>query len=350
MMQYNEFISADEGFQYSINLQYDLNKSPNINGYIPTSLSVDILKQYLSNVCTNSKERSTLLIGPYGKGKSHLILILLAILSLSKDKVDEKKDLLAIQDIQNLISKIKPIDQDVAGVIEEIQETNEKLVPVIINSNYIDLNQAFLIALKDALEREKLNDLIPNTYFDAVIDSIKLWEGNFKDTYDRFKEKLNEYNYSISKFNNKIKKFDIEAYELFKKIHPQITSGTPFNPLINMDIVRLYNEVNAKLCDKKGYKGMIIVFDEFSKFIEASVTRNSASDIKIIQDFAELANRSGNNQMHLICITHKGINDYISNLPKEKINAWRAVEGRFKEVYFTSSQQNYELIANADLL
>lgn len=46
-------------------------------------------------------------------------------------------------------------------------------MPVIINSNYGDLNQAFLLALSEALEREELSDVIVNTYFDVAIKVIE---------------------------------------------------------------------------------------------------------------------------------------------------------------------------------
>lgn len=340
-MIYKEFIKANEGFQYSINLQYDLNNYSKITGYIPTNASVEILKSYLSSIYYHSKDRASILVGPYGKGKSHLLLILLAIVSM-KNETEEQKA------IELLCSRIENIDTEVKQMISEIRSQNKALLPVIINSNYYDLNQAFLIGIKDALEREGLSDLRPKTYFESIIETIKIWESDYVETYKIFKNKLKEKGSSIKDFREKINIYDEDAFETFKEIHPQITSGTEFNPLINSDIIRLFEEINSKLFELGTHTGMFVVFDEFSKFLEASVSRNSARDIKLIQDFAELANRSGKNQIHLCCITHKSVNDYISNLPKEKIDAWRGVEGRFKELYFTSSsQQNYELIANA---
>jgi len=341
MMLYKDFIKADEGFQYSINLQYDLNKYSKITGYIPTSASVDILKGYLTSIYYDSKDRASILVGPYGKGKSHLLLILMAIISMNNNGEGQKT-------LDLLCGKIGNISDEVKKMILEIRGRNKKLLPVIINSNYYDLNQAFLVGIKDALEREGLNELRPKTYFESILETIKIWEKEYSETYICFKEKLKENGLSIKTFIDKISNYNNEAYEIFKGIHPKITSGTEFNPLINSDIIRLFEEVNSKLCELQDFNGIFVVFDEFSKFLEASVTRNSARDIKLIQDFGELANRSGKNQIHLSCITHKSVNDYISDLPKEKINAWRGAEGRFKEVYFTSSsQQNYELIANA---
>ncbi|MCB2291337.1 hypothetical protein LGK97_16545 [Clostridium sp. CS001] len=341
MMLYKDFIKADEGFQYSINLQYDLNKYSKVTGYIPTSASVEILKKYLTSIYYDSKDRASILVGPYGKGKSHLLLILLAIISMNNNTEGQET-------LDVLCNKIGNISDEVKKMILEIRGQNKKLLPVIINSNYYDLNQAFLVGIKDALEREGLNELRPKTYFEAIIETVKIWENEYNETYINFKEKLKDVDLNIKMFTNKINNYNDEAYEIFKEIHPKVTSGTEFNPLINSDIIRLFEELNCKLCESHNFNGIFVVFDEFSKFLEASITRNSARDIKLIQDFAELANRSGKNQIHLSCITHKSVNDYISDLPKEKINAWRGVEGRFKEIYFTSSsQQNYELIANA---
>jgi len=341
MMLYKDFINADEGFQYSINLQYDLNKYSKLTGYIPTSASVDILKSYLTSIYYDSKDRASILVGPYGKGKSHLLLILLAIISMKNEGEEQ-------QTIDFLSNKIGKIDNEVKKMIFELRDQNKKLLPVIINSNYYDLKQAFLVGIKDALEREGLSQLRPKTYFESILETIKIWEKDYCMTYKIFEEKLKESGLSIKAFNDKIDIYDDEAYEIFKEIHPKITSGTEFNPLINSNVIYLYEEINSKLCELRNFKGIFVVFDEFSKFLEASVTGNSTKDIKLIQDFAELVNRSGKNQIHLSCITHKSVNDYISNLSKEKINAWRGVEGRFKEIYFTSSsQQNYELIANA---
>ena len=41
-MKYADFIKGNEGFQYSINIQYDLMNPNKINGYIPTRKSVEI--------------------------------------------------------------------------------------------------------------------------------------------------------------------------------------------------------------------------------------------------------------------------------------------------------------------
>ena len=75
-MKYKELIGVNENFQYSVNLQFDLNDISKIEQYIPTKDGCELLNVYFNNVLT-SKNRATTLIGPYGKGKSHLLLVLM---------------------------------------------------------------------------------------------------------------------------------------------------------------------------------------------------------------------------------------------------------------------------------
>lgn len=336
-MKYADFIKGNEGFQYSINIQYDLMNPNKIKGYIPTRKSIEILREYLLNVVVGDRDKSTVLIGPYGKGKSHLLLVLLGLMCGTNDT----------KELGELVNKIKSIDNTCAEIALDVLN-NKKYLPIVINFNSGDLNQAFLIALNQALKSQGIENILPDTYFDSALSVLEGWEKyehtiTIVDSLVKKKSKVD-----LNTFKRKLKSFDTDSYEIFKEIFKEITSGIEFNPLINTDVVKLYEETNHILKEQYGFDGIIIVFDEFSKFIEASADINSSMNLKILQDFAELSSRSKDPQMHLVCVTHKTINEYISKIPQEKIDAWRAIEGRFKEVLFNaSSQQNYELISNA---
>lgn len=335
-MIYSDFIKTNEGFQYSINIQYDLMKKNKIENYIPTKNSISILKEYLESIFIKDSDKATVLVGPYGKGKSHLLLVLLAIMYGNKEDKYIKK----------LIKKIEKVDSECAELANDVL-INKKYLPVVINFNSNNLSQALLVALNNALTNTNLVDILPETYFDSALKVIKGWEG-YPDTIKKFKKSLKDiFNIKYAEMIRELKSFNNEYYEIFKKVFEEITSGVEFNPLTNTDVVKLYEEVNYKIKETYNYDGIIIIFDEFSKFIEAS-ENNNAKDLKILQDLAELSSRSKSPQMYLICITHKSVSEYISNIPTDKVDAWRAIEGRFKEKYFTTSaQQEYELISNA---
>ena len=121
-MRYNEFVEVNEGFQSSVNLEYDLNKIEKIEGYIPTEQSVKILGMLLRSYYYNSdpQARAVVLIGPYGRGKSHLLLVLSALTSLDcqMDSLGEKERAREIQ--KALCAKIGRVNPEI-GALHVVQ-------------------------------------------------------------------------------------------------------------------------------------------------------------------------------------------------------------------------------------
>ena len=82
--------------------------------------------------------------------------------------------------------------------------------------------------------------------------------------------------------------------------------------------------------------------------MEANITDASVSDTKMLQDFAEKCNRSGELQLHLMLISHKEIANYIDKLPKQKVDGWRGVSERFKHIHLNNNfTQTYEIVESA---
>ena len=337
-MKFSDYIKINDSFQYSINLQFDIGNINKIKEYIPTTDSCEVMEYYIDSILGNFN-KSTTLIGPYGKGKSHLLLVIMTL--LNDYNVEDNTILNA------LIKKINTINDDLAIKIREIRDKKLKYLPVIINSNYNNLNQAFLLALHEALEREHINNVNIESYFNAALEIILRWEkSGDKEILNKFDECLKKNSTSLKELKTKLNMFDDEGYKDFKDVYSCIMHGIEFNPIINSDIVKYYRDVNYKI-NQIGYNGILIVFDEFSKFLEYIGNENMMRDLKIIQDFAEVSSRTGKNEQIIFsCITHKTINEYIKDLKEDKVNAFKTVEGRFKEIYFNRSmEQNYEIIS-----
>lgn len=336
-MKYSDYIKINETFQYSINLQFDINNINKIKEYIPTSDSCEVLEHYYDSIFNNFN-KSTILIGPYGKGKSHLLLVLLTLLN---DYKESDTDV-----IECLLDKINNINSDLYIKIKTVRDKKAKFMPVIINSNYNNINQAFLLALTEALERENIDNIVINTYFDVASSIITKWKKeDDKEIINKFKKCLEKKNTTLKQLEDGLKIYNEQYYEIFKDVYTCVLHGIEFNPLINTDIIKYYKDVNYKL-SQIGYTGMLVIFDEFSKFLEYVGNESMMRDLKILQDFAELSSRSSSKEQILFsCITHKAINSYLKNLKDEKANAFKTVEGRFKEIYFNRSiEQNYEII------
>ena len=324
----SKMISVASGFQYSVNIGYDLNNEEKIKNFIPTTSALNLLESILLSTSPSSSERSRVLIGAYGKGKSHIMLMVLSLLM--------KKDLSCFE---RLLSKVE--GTKLYQSIINYYESDEKILPVIVTGSNASLTQAFLLALQRTLSSNNLMDIMPETNYKAAVSVIQRWEEEFPDTYNKFRELITV---PAEVFVDGLTNYDPKAYSEFEKIYPILTAGSVFNPFLGFDVVELYENV-AKGLSKKGYTGIYVVYDEFSKYLEANISSASVSDTKMLQDFAEKCNRSGSLQMHIMLISHKEIANYIDVLPKQKVDGWRGVSERFLHVRLSNNfTQTYEII------
>lgn len=297
-----EKIGVAKGFQTSINIAFDLHNDDKVRNFIPTMSSLDIIEDVLYSTSARANSRSRILIGAYGRGKSHIILVLMSLLF--------KKDVTLFDVLLNKIKENNPTFYEFAF---DYIKSDKRLLPIIVSGSSSSLTQSFLSALQQALKDESLSDLMPETHFVAAVNAIELWKNEYKDTYNKFVAELNE---PVENLVIALKEFDVNAYDTFKNLYPKLTSGSEFNPFLGFDVVELYEKV-VKQLKSKGYDGVYIIYDEFSKYLESSLANATVSDTKLLQDFAEKCDRSENNQMHLMLISHKDISNYIDkNLPK----------------------------------
>lgn len=324
-------ISVASGFQYSVNIGYDLNNDEKIKNFIPTQSALSLLEEILLSTNSASTERARVLIGAYGKGKSHIVLMILSMLL--------KRDLSLFEKTMKSVSDNPKLSQ----LVENYYESEKKILPVVITGSNTSLTQAFLLALQRTLSEKNLMDVMPETNYKAAIAVIERWKKEFPDTYARFGS---EIDCPVISFVERLSNYDVTAYERFERIYPDLTAGSVFNPFLGFDVVELYENA-AKGLKKKGYSGIYVIYDEFSKYLEANITDASVSDTKMLQDFAEKCNRSGDLQMHLMLISHKEISNYIDKLPQQKVDGWRGVSERFKHIHLNNSfAQTYEIISS----
>lgn len=332
-----QMINVEKDFQSSVNIAYDLHDTKKIKNFIPTTESISLFEEIFSSTNNSSTKRAHILIGAYGKGKSHIVLEILSLL-LEKDKKLFSK----------FLNKVKEINPGLYQDAEIYIESNKKLLPIIISGSSTSLSQSFLSSLYQTLKQNDFAELMPDTNYTAAVNTIKKWEREYPATYKEFTKKIN---LKVSDYIERLRNYDSEVYSDFLDLYPQLTSGSEFNPFTGFDIVELYEKVNDKLiASSKGYKGIYVIYDEFSKYLESSIGKASINDIKLLQDFAEKCCRSGNNQMHLLLISHKEISNYIDTLPKEKVDGWKGVSERFVHIIMHSDYSQVYEIMNAAII
>lgn len=329
----NEIIELSSGFQLSVNISYDLKNDDKIKSFIPTTSSLELISNILMSVRPESTQRAKILTGSYGRGKSHIVLVALSMLYRGNRK----------KIFTNLLNRMKAYDEDLYKIANNYLQSKTKLLPVIIGGSSSSLTQAFMNALQQALSSNNIEDIMPDTHFQAAENTILKWKENYPDTYKQFTERISS---KIDVFIKELKAHNAKAYREFISIYPDLTAGSTFNPFVGFDVAEIYEQVSIALKDK-GYDGLYVVYDEFGKYLESSISTATESDTKLLQDFAEKCNRSGKHQMHIMLICHKDISNYIDmNLPQDKVDGWRGISGRFEHINLHNNySQMYEIIS-----
>lgn len=330
---YSKLYEINKNFQSSVNLELDLDNESKIYEYVPTNDICDVLKKYIKSALGKPKDRATTLVGPYGKGKSFLLLVLSYIFS-------KKKETKCWNDLAN---KIKKIDKELYELMMELKAKDVSLLTVIINSNYENLDQSFMLALSDSLKKENMESIVPQNAFSVALETIADWKKDSELSKGLKQTCESKSGKNLDEIEKGLRQYSKEYYDKFCEVYYCIHKGVKFNPFINGDIVKIYSDV-AYQSHSYGYSGIFVVFDEFSKFIESS-TSDVSRGLKLIQDLAEKCTRTGkNDQLHLCCVTHKNLSLYKGN----KKDSFKAVDGRFVEVRFNRSlEENYQIISAA---
>ena len=337
MKRYSEILQINPIFQNSINLQFDINSEAKIIEYIPTKEACSILRIYISSLLKdgNKNDRATVLYGPYGKGKSFLVLVLLYLISTNPESESYRK----------LVRKIKDVDSELSELIIALNKERTRLLPVIVNSDYGDIAQAVLVGLNEAFEREHINGASYKSNYDIALEVVENWM-QYSAPNQIIERCVAQGKLDLDSIHEGLKQKNSLVYEEFCNLYSCINGGMSFNPLTKNNILTTLQNIKEILPAK--YSGVFIVFDEFSKFIESRAVGLS-QQLKVLQDVFELAVRSDSkNQIHFCCINHKKLSSYSKSIEESNLSSFRTVEGRVKEISFTRTiGENYWLISQA---
>ena len=337
-LRYSEIFNQNADFQRAVNLSLDQGSLSLVEKYIPTTSSAAVLARYLKAVVKPSNDRASILIGPYGKGKSHTLFVVLAIVSEEGEQAE------AI--FTKLAERVGNVNSEAAELIRQIRQSKIRMLPVVVNDRYLDVRQAFLASVRAALSNAGLSDMMPDNYYQRCLDTIARWKMDFPATYTAYEQYLIECGMNVTDFETDLRQFNADALSVFRACHKAILSGTEFDPLLESDVPTLYKDISETLRRKTDYSGLFIVFDEFGKYLESTVS--GGERFKALQDLAELCSRSSEPRMLISCISHKAISEYASHLSQVQRSSFRTIEGRFEPVYFTSTfEGSFSLIAGA---
>ncbi|MBD8083022.1 hypothetical protein [Chryseobacterium caseinilyticum] len=142
------------------------------------------------------------------------------------------------------------------------------------------------------------------------------------------------------------------GYDFLKIIGENISISKAFSTALkceNNDHKAILNNLNAKykITENKG-KDLVIVVDEFGKFLEYINKTGNSDDLYLIQQISEWANDELKNVKFIITL-HQDFSEYSSNLSNLERREWEKVKGRFKELLFNEPIEQLIFFASKTL-
>ena len=136
-----------------------------------------------------------------------------------------------------------------------------------------------------------------------------------------------------------------ELPELSRDISPSSAQKAAQTADASDDAVLTAFQKTHDALQARGWAGMLVIVDEFGKFLEHSA--RARSDILIMQTLAEYASRS--TSFVIITILHSAFSSYLDSTSRaSQRSEWQKVQGRFQDVAFQEPpEQLLRLVASA---
>lgn len=318
-------------FKYSANVRNDYRNIEKLNGFYATTSNTHILARMLDTVL-HGNNKSVMISGAYGTGKSFLSSLLMALLGQTLDKE-------AIALLRKKIDRVSPDAWDVCN-----KANKEKYLIVFPNDSLGSFSQALAVGIDEAFRQNKIKGTL-NSAYQMIIDKISRWEKSHKEFFVGLTNALAKHDVNLENFIIEIKAHNPKYYQLFEEIYPLFMGGEKFLPINGTtNLFELLANVE-NIAKDNGFAGVIYVFDEFGRYLEKNI---SQLDVKEIQDAAEYCNSGENSALFLI--THKDIFQYSKRIRlKEAQNEWEKVAGRFARTHLNYEPSNTLSIIRAIL-
>lgn len=331
-MPYTDLIRQEGEYNYSANIQYDLENDRKLLRFIPNETTVSLLREYFTDITRASSEHhARILYGSYGTGKSHFLTVLAMLLGkLHSNGV-------AFHSFIERINEYDPaLSSDIESFVGNAHKSPFLVVPIVFD--FDDFDRCIYFSLKKKLESIGIN-ISFKTFYDQAKVLVDQWKSN-EESQKRLIQACERANISLSDLENKLSSFDKKAEGVFQNVFSQMTFGVKYIYEVS-NLAETLKQTNEVISDK--YSGIIFIFDEFGRYIEDNIKKIK---VKAVQDLAEFCDHcEGNN--HIILVSHKEISQYTQKFGKSISAEWKKVEGRYKATPINDKQdQCLSLIRN----
>jgi len=321
MVAATPLIQTTARFQRAVHVRYDLRDAETIRQYIPTFSAANALAAIIHGTRPNGTQRAHILHAAYGSGKSHFAVALSALLENAEHLRPS---------VSQFVENISSTDERAGEMAHGYLERGIRLLPVVLSGNEGDLTTALMRALSRSLQDAGLGNIQLVTRFEAATNTILRWEEAYPDVLQHMIDLIEQrFKLSIAQLCELLEAHDPRGFEYFEHVYPQLTGGATFDPFTGQTADVVFRDI-ARQIQHSGYNGLVVLWDEFGRYLETRASQAFSDEAALLQSFAEACNYSGEDQLHLLLFTHKELQGYAAALPKMYQQEWSRIEGRFQ--------------------
>lgn len=276
-----------EAFTRATNVELDFRDPTGVPEYRFSTRSMRLLEDLLDSCGSGRRDRAWALVGPYGSGKSTFGLFLLQLLTGSETGW-----------VKRCLSQLGILDPSLASRISNDSGAgNPAYVPIVLQGSAVPLDLALCRALyAAATDNDRDTSWASNSFRSSVLVALQTLEAGTTDSR--------------------------HTAELFRQA--------------------------AELASLAGYRGLVVLVDEFGKFLERAAWQGEVPDILAAQYLAELASSLPESKVLFLVLLHQGFQHYASSLSENQRLEWVKIQGRFRQVDLSEDPDNlYDLIASS---
>lgn len=335
--KYNDIVTL-RSMKPAYNIKYE--GPDDWKSFIANDQFNDLLRKTISAVRNNDADnhKPIWIAGTYGSGKSHAGAVLKHLLCDSIDKIteyvdeeyhDSKYDLLR-NSLMNLRHDTRLFPVNLYGQQDIAHEA--------------DLSLQLQKEVKNALKKEGISITV-QTDFDNYIQHIEN-EPAFWEMLIQNNDELRSVAPSTDKLKSRLRSCDTEVLD---RMRMALRNGGYSIPLQTANLQNWLFEVQGKLRKQGTYKGLLIIWDEFTDIVRSDI---GVQLLKILQNIAE-AMMSPENDSYFLFLSHPSALNSLKEAERtqtmgryhyvtynmETVSAFRIMSKKFK----VEDREKYEL-------
>ncbi len=98
----------------------------------------------------------------------------------------------------------------------------------------------------------------------------------------------------------------------------------------------------------QGGQGLLLILDEFGKFLEYDARHSNSEDIHLLQIIAEASKGSAHGRILFFVLLHQAFDQYAKGMSDALKKEWSKIQGRFETIPFLeSTEQTLKILANS---